>query len=261
MDMGLHLNTHTVCFQIMSYYVQIGAGAGDRDASANFRDGFSSYVKGLSMTSGAKIVVVEANKYNIEALKCSWAKFPNVAVYHLAIGSQDYTAEETLELFYSLDDGPHYQISSTLKQHVRNFFDESSIRSFLVPCMNINTFLKMACQGGKIELLATDIEGADVAVLAKLDLSLFDIHKISFEKSHSLNELKRLEKKLNSFGYRKAGMGMDPHNSDALWIKPQNLFEFLLVTMIHLRHTIWELQIPTRHFLKTKLKTFRIDKT
>jgi FkbM family methyltransferase len=244
----------------MPYYVQIGAGAGDCDAAANFRDGFSSYVKGLAMETKDQIVVVEANKFNIESLKFSWEKFSNVTVYHLAIGSQDYKAEDTLELFYSLDDGPHFQISSTLKQHVRNFFKESSIKSFMVPCMDINTFLNMACQGNQIELLATDIEGADVAVLTKLDLSLFDIHRISFEKSHGTKDLRILEKKLKSSGYRKAGMGMDPHNTDVLWVKPQSLFEFLQITLNDLKHTIWELQIPTRHFLKTKLKTFRSDK-
>jgi hypothetical protein len=154
-----------------------------------------------------------------------------------------------------LDDGPHFQISSTIKEHVQVFFAEESIRSFEVPWMDINSFLKMSCEGNRIEILATDIEGLDVRVLNELDLSLFDIHKISFEKSHGGSDLKQLVDKLKSAGYRKGGMGMDPHNSDALWVKPESLLETVQIFLINLKHVCWELQIPARHAIKTKLKS------
>ena len=241
----------------MACYVQIGAGAGDSDASINFRDGFSSYVKSRNLTTEDMVVVVEANKNNLEALKTSWADFSNVSVYQYAICSKRHITNDTIELFYSLDDGPHFTISSTLRKHVEKFYNESSIRSFSVPCLDINQFLNLTCQGSHIELLATDIEGMDVPVLTDLDFSLFDIHKISFEKSHSGSDLKNLKEKLISAGYRKAGSGMDPHNSDVLWIKPVNFRERFIIFLINFKHDCWEIQIPARHLLKTKLRKLR----
>ena len=167
-----------------------------------------------------------------------------------------HITNDTIELFYSIDDGPHYTISSTLKEHVEKFYIASSIRSFSVPCLDINSFLKLKCQESRIEMLATDIEGMDVPVLNDLDLSQFDIHKISFEKSHGGNDFKSLKKKLRSAGYRKAGTGMDPHNSDVLWIQPNGFKERVVIYIINLKHNCWEIQIPARHFLK-KLRKLR----
>lgn len=244
----------------ISVYIQVGAGAGDSDARADNRDGFSSFVKSLSLKPEDRIVVVEAKKHNLEALKSSWIKFSNVSVYQYAICQSKNKLEDTIELFYSLDDGPHFQISSTLKNHVRKFYSDSSIRSFLVPCLDINVFLKLTCHGDQIELLATDIEGMDVPILNELDLSIFNIRKISFERGHSGIDIDNLKRKLRSAGYCKAGMGMDPHNSDVLWIKPYNLKERFEVYKVNLRHAFWEFQIPTRHFLKTKLMQLRAEK-
>lgn len=246
---------------IMSFYVQIGAGAGDADDSHNnWVDGFSSYVKSLTSNAEDRIVVVEANKLNLAALKSSWVDFPNATVYQFAICSKKHIIKDTVKLFYSLDDGPYFTLSSTFKNHVRKFYNESSIRSFLVPCLDINSFLKLSCQESRIELLAIDIEGMDVLVLHDLDLTQFDIHKISFEKSHGGNDLKNLKEKLKSAGYCKSGTGMDPHNSDVLWTKPNNFRERFVIYVMNFKHNCWEIQIPARHFLKTKLNKLRDNK-
>lgn len=245
----------------MPFYVQIGAGAGDADTShGDWVDGFSSFVKNLVLNTEDRIILVEAHEHNLDVLKQSWVNFQNVSVYQFAICSKDYTTNETIEIFYSLDDGPHFTISSTSKKHVKKFYKESSIRSFSVPCLDINSFLKQACSGSQIELLAIDIEGMDVPVLNDLDLTQFDIHKISFEKSHGGNDLKNLKEKLKSAGYCKSGMGMDPHNSDVLWTKPNNFRERFVIYVMNLMHNCWEIQIPARHFLKTKLNKLRDNK-
>ena len=51
-------------------YVHIGAGAGDLDAGALFRDGFSEFVK-KNDDQNKKIYLVEANPSNISKLKIS----------------------------------------------------------------------------------------------------------------------------------------------------------------------------------------------
>ena len=49
-------------------YVHIGAGAGDLDAGALFRDGFSEFVKQID-DDDKRIYVVEANPSNISKLE------------------------------------------------------------------------------------------------------------------------------------------------------------------------------------------------
>ena len=53
----------------MSYYIQIGAGAGDQDARVNFKDGFTKFVKNIKLNENDKILLIEANPLNIEKLK------------------------------------------------------------------------------------------------------------------------------------------------------------------------------------------------
>ena len=49
-------------------FVHIGAGAGDKDPSSNFRDGFSELVKKQNNKS-INVIVVEANPNNIKKLE------------------------------------------------------------------------------------------------------------------------------------------------------------------------------------------------
>jgi hypothetical protein len=237
----------------MSIFIQLGAGAGDQDYSANFRDGFSSYVKRKRMADNDKIILVEANHFNLSTLTTAWQGFPCAVIYHLAILSDDQKAPSEIEFFYAEEDAPFFQVSSVKKEHVQKFYPGAKILNFLVKAMGINEFLRQECGNRPIELLAIDIEGLDVLVMQNLDLSVFDIHIISFEKSHRNFQDDSLSRKLKSFGYRQGGSGMDPHNSDALWVKPNSFYEMMYFSVRHYRHRFWEIQIPLRHYLKFKI--------
>ena len=65
-------------------FVHIGAGAGDKDPSSGFRDGFSEYVKNHKSKT-KKIIVVEANPKNIKKLKETWKKYKNTKILNYAI--------------------------------------------------------------------------------------------------------------------------------------------------------------------------------
>ena len=57
----------------MSYFIQIGAGAGDRDERLDFKDGFTNFIKNKELNKNDKILLVEANPLNIKKLKeCSY---------------------------------------------------------------------------------------------------------------------------------------------------------------------------------------------
>ena len=244
----------------MKCYVQVGAGAGDLDWSAGFRDGFSKFVKSIELLDSDKVLVVEANRLNIPTLSESWVDVSQVEIFNLAITAIETKSNDSVEIFWSPQDGPYFQISSINREHVESFYPKSEIRSFFVPSMSMNDFLRAHCEGFEIELLALDIEGLDLLVMQSLDLAHFRIHKISFEKSHGKNHLlQSVDQKLSSFGYRRAGSGMDPHNSDVLWVKPKGQFELLQIVFAHILHRFWEIQIPLRHRLKSIffwLKTF-----
>ena len=74
-------------------YIHIGAGAGDLDPGANFRDGFSEFVK-QNKDDNKKIHVVEANPSNIPKLEETWKDYKNVKIYNFAIASKYYDKEK-----------------------------------------------------------------------------------------------------------------------------------------------------------------------
>ncbi len=235
----------------MRIYIQLGAGAGDLDYSADYRDGFSTLIKSLDLNHWDRIIVVEANPFNIPTLEKSWKDFPQVEVYNLAISRNGF--HEKIEFFYAVDDGPFFQIASVIESHVREFCPDSEVKSIFVDAMPINDFLAYNCLNFEIELLALDLEGLDLGVLEDLNLLHFNIHQISFEKSNQLKKQATISNKLRNAGYRRAGSGMDPHNSDVLWLKPRSSSESLQAFSRHLRHKIWEAQLPLRHYIKIRL--------
>jgi hypothetical protein len=66
-------------------YVQIGAGAGDQDSRANYRDGFSETIKILPKDQIKKIILVEPNPLNIPNLIECWKDYPQATIVQKAI--------------------------------------------------------------------------------------------------------------------------------------------------------------------------------
>ena len=59
----------------MSYYIQIGAGAGDQDERLNYKEGFTNFIKKKTYNKDDKVLVVEANPLNIDKLKSGSGKW------------------------------------------------------------------------------------------------------------------------------------------------------------------------------------------
>ena len=62
----------------------MGAGAGDLDSKANFRCGFTEFIK-KNYKKNDVIFAVEANKLNIKKLKRCWKNYPKTKILNLAI--------------------------------------------------------------------------------------------------------------------------------------------------------------------------------
>ena len=198
-------------------FIHIGAGAGDKDPSSGFRDGFSEYVK-KHKSKNKKIIVVEANQKNIKKLRETWKDYKNTKILNYAI-TPNNSKKKKIKLFYSVDDAPHYQVCSMDINHVQKHYPNSIIDSFKVKALNVNEFINSYI-GNQIDYLSIDLEGIDYSILMKIDLSKVTIKNISIEHLHlSKNEKKTMVKHLNNYGYSYCGNGYDHNNFDYLFKK------------------------------------------
>ena len=209
-------------------YIHIGAGAGDLDSGANFRDGFSEFVK-QNKDDNKKIHVVEANPSNIPKLEETWKDYKNVKIYNFAIASKYYDKEK-IKFYYSLDDAPHYQLFSNDIEHIKKYYKNlERIKFKYIDCININEFLNKNFKNEIINFLSIDIEGMDYDVILDINLKKFEIINFSFEHLHlNFDQKIRIFRKLLKFNYSYNGSGIDHNNFDWTFKKKKNFWNNLI---------------------------------
>tara|TARA_B100001175_G_scaffold314027_1_gene322626 strand:- start:705 stop:1478 length:774 start_codon:yes stop_codon:yes gene_type:complete len=212
-------------------FVHLGAGAGDLDRRANFRCGFTEFVKKNSKSTD-KIFILEANPKNIPCLKDCYGNFSNVNIFNLGIST---TNIKNLKFFYVDEDAPHFQVCSSKIDHIKKHYPNSIIKKFEVQSLTINEFFEKKVQKKDIDYLSIDLEGVDYDTLMSIDLTRFRIKNISVEYIH----LKPFEKKnminhLNNNGYSYKGYGYDHNNYDFLFVKKKILINRLLSKILWL---------------------------
>ena len=208
----------------MSYYIQIGAGAGDQDARVNFKDGFTKFVKNIKLDKNDKILLIEANPLNIKKLQECWKNYENTKIFNLALVDKNFS-EKDIKLYYTEDDRPCYQVTSLFYSHVKKHYPTSKILELHTETKNINSFLNTEVGNDIIKYLAIDAEGIDFDLMMDIDYQNFDIQNISFEVLHlNLKQKKKIKEKLMSNGYSYFGRGFDPHGYDLMFKKKMNLY-------------------------------------
>ena len=217
-------------------FFHIGGGAGDLDLKANFRDGFSEFVKSHG-SKNKKIFIIEANPTNINKLKESWKKYKSVKIFNIAISAKNKTK---LKFFYSEKDAPHYQLFSNNINHVKIHFPKSKIKSKFIKAITINKFLDENFDNKIIDYFSIDIEGSDFDVIMALNFKKFKINNISLEYLH-LNKIQKIKilKKLLNNGYSYFGFGIDHNKIDWLFKKKKNWWNnsvSKLLPIIHRKH-------------------------
>ena len=220
-------------------YVHIGAGAGDLDAGALFRDGFSEFVKQID-DDDKRIYVVEANPSNISKLEETWKNYKNVEIFNFAISSSA-KYEKKIKFYYSLNDAPHYQLFSNDIEHVKKYYkDLNRIKFKYIDCVKINEFLDKNFNDKKINYFSIDIEGMDYEVIQDIDLKKFEIMNFSFEHLQlDLNQKINILKKFLKFNYSYNGSGIDHNNFDWTFKKKTNICNnliFFLIIFISKKH-------------------------
>ena len=209
-------------------YVHIGAGAGDLDAGALFRDGFSEFVK-KNNDEDKRIYLVEANPSNISKLKISWKDYKNAKIFDFAITSSKQD-EKRIKFYYSLDDAPHYQQFSNDIEHVKKIYkDLKKIKFKYIDCVKINDFLDENFNNKVINFFSIDIEGMDYDVIEDINLKKFEITNFSFEHLH-LNVYQKIKlfKKFIKFDYSYNGSGIDHNDFDWTFKKKKNIWNNII---------------------------------
>jgi hypothetical protein len=117
-------------------YIQIGAGAGDQDERAGYRDGFTEYIKSLDKKEIDRILLVEPNPVNIPNLKKCWEDYSQVEIYNIGICSKT-CVNKNITFYYVEEDAPHYQVFSMNKQHVRNHYPTEEIKEKQIMCQTL----------------------------------------------------------------------------------------------------------------------------
>ena len=218
------------------YFVHLGAGAGDQDQRADFRCGFTEFIK-KNYNKNSKAFVLEANPLNIEKLKFCYKNFENIQIFNLAISTNK---SDKLTFFYAQEDAPHYQVCSSDINHVRRYYPESKIETFSVKSITINDFFENQSIY-EIDYLSIDIEGFDYEVLMSIDFNRFNIKNISIEYLHLTKiQKKKLINYLIKLGYSYSGFGFDHNNYDYLFRKKKILWNIFLSKILYL--------ISTKHY-------------
>lgn len=203
------------------FFIQIGAGAGDLDERAGFKDGFSKIVKSVKLTEKDVIVLVEPNPLNINKLEKSWVGYQNVEIHEIAI-SEKSSAGKTLSFYFADNDAPHFQVASLSPHHVLNHYKDlliSDLKVIEVPTHDLESFLQTVTNGSPIVLLALDIEGLDAEIILDTNFSEFDISIISFEYVHLGDRAIQVADHLGKFGFRYIGLGVDHNGFDHLFFR------------------------------------------
>lgn len=202
------------------YFIQIGAGAGDLDSRANYRDGFSTVVKNLQLKNSDKVILIEPNPLNLEKLKQSWNNFNNVHIFPIGIDMGNSIKKQ--KLYYAEQDAPCYQTASIVPQHVLNHYKDLSIENlkyFEIPTISLNNVINIFVKKNPIILLALDIEGLDTEVILSTDFSKLNTLLISFEYIHMGSQLEKVKQHFQDCGYEHIGFGLDHNCFDYLYMK------------------------------------------
>ena len=198
-------------------FIQIGAGCGDLDKRANYRDGFTEIIKKLPRHIIKKIILVEPNPLNIPLLKECWKDYPEAIIYEIGIVPKKYT-NNTMDLYYCPLDAPHYQVASINKNHIQQHYgDNCKLDKFTIHVKQLETFINEITTE-EIELLALDIEGIDAEVLLDINFNNLNVKYISFEYIHLGYYRENVLNHFKNNNYEFLGSGVDTNGFDYLYM-------------------------------------------
>jgi FkbM family methyltransferase len=213
--------------------VQIGAGAGDRDSRAGYRDGFTEYIK--SQGRSQNVLLVEPNPRNIPALKECWNGYKNVKISQIGIRPSK-SADKIICFYYAEEDAPHFQTFSMSESHVKKHYPNALIKRIEV---ETKTAKEIFDTSPPIDLLAIDVEGIDREIMLDIDWLSSPCRRVSFEYVHFGGGAGEVYNKLETAGYLRTGYGLDPGKFDLMYEKPYSFYSMVSIWVRHILKGWW----------------------
>lgn len=153
--------------------VQLGANKGN--------DKLTEYIKKNNIKLDLAIFV-EPIPFHVEDLKECYKDYPNVVVENVAIKLPNDIRNQ-MDLFYHLDDGPNYEVTSFDWYHVYKHYNNDNIGTIQVPSLSLEElFDKYNLK--RIDWLLIDVEGLDEHIVKTINWEKYDIQRIDVEHIH-----------------------------------------------------------------------------
>ena len=202
-------------------FVQIGAGAGDCDPRANYRDGFTEFVKSFVLTATDKVILVEPNPLNLENLTLCWSRFPQAIIKNIGIVPSKLSGGKA-KFYFASADAPHFQVGSFVPEHVLQHYpdiESCELQTVLVETVDLTSFIQLTVGSSEISVLSLDIEGFDADIILGTDFDSLRVKYLSFEYIHLGKKASKVVKHLEKFGFVRLGYGIDYQGYDWLFRK------------------------------------------
>jgi len=160
------------------------------------------------------LLLVEANPFNIESLKECYINY-KCTIENIVITPN--TTTNSIPFYYSIEDGPGYEVSSIIKSHPMMYYSEEQIKELKLSATSLDSLLQKY-NIDYLDYLFLDVEGIDAEVSLSLDLKKYDIKHVQIEFLHLGNRQEDVINHFQKYGYS-LHQGIDIHGYDKMFIK------------------------------------------
>lgn len=147
--------------------------------------------------------------------------FSNKSIFDVGIVPKRLSGQ-SLNLYYTELDAPHYQVASFEPAHVLKHYPglkTSELKSLCVNTTDLNSFITQVTNDDHIALLSLDIEGIDAEVILDTDFKSMNVSLLSFEHLHLGSKLDECRSYVVECGFEYVGKGVDHNGYDYLYQK------------------------------------------
>lgn len=160
------------------------------------------------------LLLVEANPFNIDSLKQCYSN-RECSIENVVVTAD--TTVSSIPFYYSISDGPGYEVSSMKKSHPMMYYAEEDIREIELSAISLDLLLQKH-NVKDLDYLFLDIEGIDAEVSLSLDLEKYNIKHVQVEFLHLGNRRQEVVDHFQRHGYS-LHPGIDLHGYDQMFIK------------------------------------------
>ncbi len=185
--------------------VQLGANRG--------YDGLHKWIIDNKHIHIEKLILVEPMTQHHFSLNECYKHIKNKTIDSSAIGLQ----EGEFELFWTPKDGPLFEVTSLVKEHVIKHWGDKDIRSIKVKVKTLEQLLDFY-NLKNIDWLLIDVEGLDAEIALNFNWSKYKIKKVDIEHLHLNNNIQKVFNLFLSMGYKET-KASDLYGYDIAFIK------------------------------------------